>query len=53
MTLIKLVIIAAGSRIRKQLERPRTHDRSMSGVRWCDMCFWYQIALPPGTGPVR
>ena len=53
MTLMKLVIISAGSRMRKQFVMPSSHSRSMSGVRWCDICFWYQSFLPPGIGPVR
>ena len=34
------VSISAGSRIRKQLTTSSSQPRSISGSRWCAICFW-------------
>ena len=41
-----------GSRMRKQLASPSSQSSGMSGSICWVMCFWYQMALPPGMGPV-
>ncbi len=42
---------SAGSRISSRFVSAGIHSRGVAGSRWCAMCFWYQIGLPPGTGP--